>query len=65
VHFSTGQLIFAACFVVAFIAAMVWSYARDKKMNKVHYRKVYMILVGIIVIFSILYAIIKMRSKFM
>lgn len=36
--FSNGQLIFAGCFVVAFVGLMIWSYAKDKKSHQIHYK---------------------------
>jgi glycerol uptake facilitator-like aquaporin len=36
--FSSGQLIFAGCFVLAFVALMIWSYAKDKKRHQIHYK---------------------------
>jgi cbb3-type cytochrome oxidase subunit 3 len=61
--FTKGQLIFAAVFAIIFIAGMYWAYGRDKSRNRIHYRKVYLVLVGIIVIFSLLFAIVKLKSK--
>jgi hypothetical protein len=61
--FTTGQLVFAGLFAAAFIIAMLWAYARDKKITGVHYRNVYKVLLGIIIIFFILFAIVKLKSK--
>lgn len=36
--FSRGQLIFAGFFVVAFIALMIWSYRKDIKSHRLHYK---------------------------
>ncbi|WP_010134203.1 hypothetical protein [Ochrovirga pacifica] len=36
--FSTGQIYFAIFFVVAFTAAMIWSYRKDLKLHKIHYK---------------------------
>jgi len=38
--FSRGQLVFAGFFVVAFIAMMVWSYGKDIKRHRLHYKNV-------------------------
>lgn len=32
--FSTGQLIFAALFFIAFVAIIAFSYRKDKKLHK-------------------------------
>lgn len=36
--FTTGRIIFASLFVIAFVAAMVFSYKKDAKNNKKHYQ---------------------------
>lgn len=36
--FSSGQLVFAGFFVIAFIAMMIWSYRKDLKSHKMHYK---------------------------
>ncbi len=38
--FSTGQLVFAGFFVVAFILLMIFSYRKDKKMHAKNYKGV-------------------------
>ena len=38
--FSKGQLVFAGFFVVVFIALMIWSYRKDIKRHKLHYKNV-------------------------
>jgi len=36
--FSDGQKYFALFFIVAFTAVMIWSYRKDLKLHKIHYR---------------------------
>jgi len=36
--FSSGQLLFAVFFVVAFVLLMIFSYRRDFKSHKIHYK---------------------------
>lgn len=55
--FSTGQLIFAICFVVAFVALMVFSYRKDKKLHRTHFKGSLWILVGFIVFVLLLVGI--------
>jgi len=55
--FSQGQLIFAGCFFVAFVIAMVFAYRKDLKMHKVFYKGNYKILVGFIIFIGILFMI--------
>ena len=52
--FTTGQLIFAICFVIAFVIIMVFAYKRDKKLHKKHYRGSLWILVGFLVFVGLL-----------
>jgi len=48
--FSTGQLIFAVIFVIAFITVMYLSYKKDRALHRKHYRGiVWKILVGFLV----------------
>lgn len=64
VNFSKGQLIFAACFVIVFIIGMLWAYRKDKRISSLHYKKVYLVLLFIGVVYVILFGIVKMRSHF-
>lgn len=36
--FSTGQIYFAVFFIVTFVIAMIWSYRKDLKLHKIHYK---------------------------
>lgn len=51
--FSKGQLIFAAFFVIAFTIAMVWSYRKDIKIHKKHYKNTFLVVIGIFLIIAI------------
>jgi len=46
--FSTGQLVFALFFVVAFTSIIVLMYRKDAKGHKIHYSGSYKILIGFI-----------------
>ena len=48
--FSTGQKIFALLFVIAFIATMVYTYRKDIKLHKIYYKKVWLVLLIIILV---------------
>ena len=37
---STGQIIFAICFFVAFVIVMVFSYRKDRKLHRKQYKAV-------------------------
>ena len=58
--FSTGQLIFAGFFVIAFIIVMIFSYRKDIKLHKKYYRGSIYVLIGFI-IFILLLFLIKTR----
>ena len=51
--FSKGQLIFAACFFVAFVLLMIWSYRKDIKIHKKHYKNTFLILISLFLIIAI------------
>jgi hypothetical membrane protein len=60
--FTTGRIIFVAIFVLAFIAMLVWSYGKEKKLNKIHFDKSYKILIALILFFCTLFIIVKLRK---
>ncbi|MDV7187705.1 hypothetical protein R3X25_10470 [Lutibacter sp. TH_r2] len=51
--FTKGQMIFAAFFVVAFTLAMIWSYKKDIKIHKKHYKNTFIILIAIFLIITV------------
>jgi uncharacterized membrane protein required for colicin V production len=55
--FSQGQLVFAVCFFVAFVVAMIFAYRKDAKLHKMFYKGNYKILIGFIVFILILFLI--------
>ena len=55
--FSQGQLIFAAIFVVCFIAIMIFSYRKDLKLHKQYYKGSLWILAVFVLFIAILFAI--------
>lgn len=52
--FSTGQWIFAICFVIAFVFIMIKAYAKDKKLHRKYYRNSFWILIGFLVFTGLL-----------
>lgn len=60
--FSTGQLIFAALFFVAFVIATTYAYKGDKQLHQKFYKGSYKILIGFIV-FILLLFVIKIVGK--
>ncbi|RRO21889.1 hypothetical protein [Flavobacteriaceae bacterium 14752] len=53
--FTTGQWIFAAFFVVAFVVLMLFSYKKDKALHKKYYKGSFYVLVGFLVFIVILF----------
>jgi len=51
--FSRGQLIFAALFIIAFTILMIWSYRKDIKIHKRHYKNTFIIVIAIFLIIAI------------
>ncbi len=55
--FTTGQWIFAAIFFVAFVAIIIFSYRKDLKLHKKHYKGTIYILIGFILFVLLLFAV--------
>nr|WP_250149142.1 hypothetical protein [Flagellimonas sp. 389] len=55
--FSTGQLIFAALFVVVFIAIILISYRKDKSLHNKNYKGVKWVMISFITFIIILFLI--------
>jgi len=51
--FSKGQLVFAGLFVIAFTIAMVWSYRKDIKIHKKHYKNSFIVIIALFLIIAI------------
>jgi uncharacterized membrane protein YccC len=55
--FSQGQLVFALCFFIAFVIAMVFAYRKDAKLHTVFYKGNYKILIAFILFIGLLFVI--------
>jgi hypothetical protein len=55
--FSQGQLLFAVFFVIAFISLMIFSYRKDLKNHKLHYKGSYKILIVFLLTIGVLFLI--------
>lgn len=62
--FTTGKVVFIIVFVIAFIAMLVYSYRKEYKTLRIHYKKPYLVLIGIIVFMSFLFFIVKFKKIF-
>lgn len=51
--FSSGQKLFALFFVVTFATVMVWTYRKDMKLHKIHYKNTYVIILSIIAVIAL------------
>lgn len=59
---TTGNIIFACVFAVAFLAAMIWSFRKDKTVNSQHYKHTSRTVVFIVLGFVILFLAVKFRN---
>lgn len=55
--FSTGQLIFAAIFFIAFVVVIAYSYRKDIALHKKYYKGSIFVLLGFIVFIFLLFVI--------
>ncbi|MDD2821537.1 MAG: hypothetical protein PHW29_09770 [Flavobacterium sp.] len=55
--FSQGQLLFAACFFVAFVIAMIFAYRKDASLHQIFYKGNYKILIGFGLFIGLLFLI--------
>ncbi len=54
--FTTGRIVFASLFVIAFVILMYFSYKKDAKNNKKHYQNgALYVAVGIAVVIALLF----------
>ena len=52
--FSENQLIFAVLFAIAFVAIIIVSYRKDKKLHKKHYKGTIWVLLGFLAFIALL-----------
>ena len=58
-HITKNHWYFAVLFVIAFISFMVWSYRKDRKTHRIHYKGSGWVIVGIIAIAALFYLLNK------
>jgi hypothetical protein len=61
---TTGHWIFAGLFAVAFIGYLIWSYRKDLKLHKVHYKGAYYVSAGIVITLFLFYVLKQMFEYF-
>jgi len=49
-EFKTGQIIFALFFIIAFAVMLIYTYRKDLKLHKKYYKKVWLVLVIVILV---------------
>jgi hypothetical protein len=59
--FTTGRIIFTIAFLLIFSVVIAYSYRKDIKVNKQHFSGSFWILLSIVLIFSALFLIVKLR----
>jgi hypothetical membrane protein len=59
--FTPGRIVFTIAFMLIFSAVIVYSYRKDIKVNKQHFGGSFWILLTIVLIFSALFLIVKLR----
>ncbi len=57
VMFSKGQLIFAILFALTFIGVLIYSYRKDVKLHRFHFKGSGKVVVGFIVFIALLFLI--------
>jgi hypothetical protein len=55
--FSQGQLLFAVCFFIAFVIAMIVAYRKDTALHKTFYKGNYKVLLGFLMFIVVLFFI--------
>lgn len=60
---TKGHWIFAAIFFIVFVAAMIWSYRKDKRLIEIYYKGGgKKILLSIVIIWLLLFIFVKMKQ---
>jgi len=60
--FTSGRILFTVIFIVVFTGVLIWSYRKDLKNIRTHYRRNYLVLVGLLTFIALLYLIVKLRK---
>jgi hypothetical protein len=62
--FTPGRIAFTIFFLIAFVILLVFAYRKDRKVTRIHFQKNYLLLLGIALIFSFLFLLVKFRHVF-
>lgn len=63
--FTTGRVLFTIFFIIAFVVIMIYAYRKDLKINRRYFPKSYRIIIGIVLIFIVLFLIVKFKYLIM
>lgn len=58
--FTPGRIAFVVFFITVFVAGLIWSYRKEKNINKLHFSKSYKILIAILLFLVLQFIIVKM-----
>jgi len=61
--FSTGQIYFAFFFIITFVTAMVWSYRKDLKIHKIHYKNTAIKVFAVGILVSLAFVLVRVALK--
>ena len=50
--FSKGQQLFALFFIISFVILLIWSYRKDIELHRKHYKKVWVVALGILAVIA-------------
>lgn len=56
--FSKGQLFFAVFFILIFSIILIWSYRKDKKLHKLHYKNTALVVLITVAVIITLFTVI-------
>lgn len=62
IMFTGGRIVFVIVFVVVFVAGLIWAYRKERIVTQIHFKKSYLILIGIMAFLTLMYLIVKMRK---
>lgn len=57
--FTPGRIAFVIFFVTVFVAGLIWSYRKEKDINKLHFDKSYKVLIAILLFLVLQFIIVK------
>ena len=59
---TPGRIWFVAIFSLAFIVMLVWSYRKEARLNKLHFKRAYLVIIALVLFLVVQFLIVKMRQ---